>query len=298
MTTTLTVLALLVAAAAAIRSTWSPCGLSMLSTITPFSERGRGHRYAATCAWFIVGATVGGLALGALSAGLAALVAGHRRLDGGGGSGGTGRHAGGGGVRHRCRPGQAAGPRPPGQRAVARRLSPLGLRRRLRLPDRLRAGHLHHHCRGLPARGAGRPDGESDGGPGRRRRLRPHPGVGRDAHPAPADTGVTPRLPSAVRRAAALGRPGRVGVPWPSLPWSSPRGSGRFRWWSSFWPWSPGPWPSAWWLSRGRRRPTTPRRSRRPRARRPRPRRRRQWQKPRRRRAAGTGSGRLSRQRR
>jgi hypothetical protein len=46
----------------------------MLSTITPFSERGRGHRYAPTCAWFIVGATVGGLALGALAAGLAAVV--------------------------------------------------------------------------------------------------------------------------------------------------------------------------------------------------------------------------------
>jgi hypothetical protein len=73
-TTTLTVLALLVAVTAATRSTWSPCGVSMLSTITPFGERGRGHRYAATCAWFVVGATAGGLALGALSAGLAALV--------------------------------------------------------------------------------------------------------------------------------------------------------------------------------------------------------------------------------
>lgn len=74
MTTTLTVLALLVAATAAARSTWSPCGLSMLSTITPVGERARGHRYGATCAWFVVGATAGGLALGALSAGLAALV--------------------------------------------------------------------------------------------------------------------------------------------------------------------------------------------------------------------------------
>ena len=72
---TLTVLAFLVAAVAAARSTWSPCGLSMLSTITPFSERGKGHRYAATCAWFVLGATAGGLALGAVAAGLAALVA-------------------------------------------------------------------------------------------------------------------------------------------------------------------------------------------------------------------------------
>ena len=75
MTTTLTVLAFLVAAVAAARSTWSPCGLSMLSTITPFGERGKGHRYAATCAWFVLGATAGGLALGAVAAGLAALVA-------------------------------------------------------------------------------------------------------------------------------------------------------------------------------------------------------------------------------
>ena len=75
MTTTLTVLAFLVAAVAAARSTWSPCGLSMLSTITPFGERGKGHRYAATCTWFVLGATAGGLALGAAAAGLAALVA-------------------------------------------------------------------------------------------------------------------------------------------------------------------------------------------------------------------------------
>ena len=70
----LVALALLVGVAAAVRSTWSPCGLSMLSTITPFGERAKGHRYAATATWFVVGATTGGLALGALAAGLAALV--------------------------------------------------------------------------------------------------------------------------------------------------------------------------------------------------------------------------------
>jgi len=74
MTITVTCLALLVGAAAAVRSTWSPCGLSMLSTITPFGERGRGHRYAATCTWFIVGATVGGVALGGVGAVLALAV--------------------------------------------------------------------------------------------------------------------------------------------------------------------------------------------------------------------------------
>ena len=67
--------ALLVAVAAAVRSTWSPCGLSMLSTITPIGERAKGHRYAGTVAWFVLGATVGGLLLGALAAGIAAVVA-------------------------------------------------------------------------------------------------------------------------------------------------------------------------------------------------------------------------------
>jgi MFS family permease len=72
----LVALAVLVGVAAAVRSTWSPCGLSMLSTITPFGERAKGHRYAATATWFVVGAAVGGLALGAVAAVLAALVAG------------------------------------------------------------------------------------------------------------------------------------------------------------------------------------------------------------------------------
>ena len=44
MTTLLVVLAALTAVIAAARSTWSPCGLSMLSSITPLAEQGRGHR--------------------------------------------------------------------------------------------------------------------------------------------------------------------------------------------------------------------------------------------------------------
>jgi hypothetical protein len=59
-----------VTVAAAVRSTWSPCGLSMLASITPLSEQGRGHRYRATAAWFVVGSVVGGLTLGAGAAGL------------------------------------------------------------------------------------------------------------------------------------------------------------------------------------------------------------------------------------
>jgi hypothetical protein len=62
------------AAVAAARSTWSPCGISMLSTLTPIGERSRGNSYPVTVGWFLVGAVAGGAALGVLSAGLAALV--------------------------------------------------------------------------------------------------------------------------------------------------------------------------------------------------------------------------------
>lgn len=71
----ITLLAVVVAVAAAVRSTWSPCGLSMLSTITPMSERGRNHGFAGTATWFVVGAVAGGATLGLLTATLAAGVA-------------------------------------------------------------------------------------------------------------------------------------------------------------------------------------------------------------------------------
>jgi hypothetical protein len=60
-----------VAVAAAARSTWSPCGVSMLATVTPLAERGRGHRYRSTTAWFIAGGTAGGATLGVVMAVLA-----------------------------------------------------------------------------------------------------------------------------------------------------------------------------------------------------------------------------------
>jgi MFS family permease len=63
--------AYLVALAAAARSTWSPCGLSMLSSITPLGERGRGQRFGATASWFVAGAAIGGLVTGAGMAALA-----------------------------------------------------------------------------------------------------------------------------------------------------------------------------------------------------------------------------------
>jgi hypothetical protein len=58
------VAAALVAVTAAVRSTWSPCGVSMLATITPLAEQGRGHRYRTTATWFIAGGTAGGVTLG------------------------------------------------------------------------------------------------------------------------------------------------------------------------------------------------------------------------------------------
>jgi hypothetical protein len=67
-------LGLLVASISAIRGVWSPCGLSMLSSITPMAEAGRGNRFSVTAAWFVVGGILGGLSLGVIAAGGAALV--------------------------------------------------------------------------------------------------------------------------------------------------------------------------------------------------------------------------------
>jgi MFS family permease len=72
--TIVVVLAVVTAVAAAVRGTWSPCGLSMLSTVTPLAEAGRGRRWGVTAAWFVGGAVLGGLTLGAVMAGLAAVV--------------------------------------------------------------------------------------------------------------------------------------------------------------------------------------------------------------------------------
>ncbi len=72
---TVFVLGVVVAFAAAVRSTWSPCGQSMLSQLTPVGEASRGYRYRTTATWFVVGAVVGGATLGAVMAALAAAVA-------------------------------------------------------------------------------------------------------------------------------------------------------------------------------------------------------------------------------
>lgn len=72
MSSTILLLALAVAVVSAIRGIWSPCGLSMLSSITPMTESGRGNRFGVTAAWFLAGGVLGGLSLGALAGAAAA----------------------------------------------------------------------------------------------------------------------------------------------------------------------------------------------------------------------------------
>jgi MFS family permease len=72
----MTIAMVTLAIACAVRGLWSPCGLSMLSTITPLGERSRGHSYAWSMCWYLIGATAGGACLGAcLSAGSGVLSA-------------------------------------------------------------------------------------------------------------------------------------------------------------------------------------------------------------------------------
>lgn len=67
-------LAFVIGVAAAVYSTWSPCGQSMLSQLNPLAEHSRGQRFRVTAAWFVVGSLVGAAMLGAVVAGLAAAV--------------------------------------------------------------------------------------------------------------------------------------------------------------------------------------------------------------------------------
>jgi hypothetical protein len=57
--------ALAVAVVAAVRGMWSPCGLSMLTSLNPVSETARGNRFWVTALWYVAGALVGGAVLGA-----------------------------------------------------------------------------------------------------------------------------------------------------------------------------------------------------------------------------------------
>lgn len=68
LTVLILIVALPVASVAAFRGIWSPCGLSMLSSITPMTEAGRGNRFNTTATWFVIGSVLGGLSMGALAA--------------------------------------------------------------------------------------------------------------------------------------------------------------------------------------------------------------------------------------
>jgi hypothetical protein len=74
MTTWVVVATIAVTLAAAVRSTWSPCGLSMLASITPLSEVGRGHRFRTTALWYVAGSLIGGATLGLCIAALTGAV--------------------------------------------------------------------------------------------------------------------------------------------------------------------------------------------------------------------------------
>jgi hypothetical protein len=49
---------------AAMRGLWSPCGLSMLSSLNPVAETARGNRFWLTACWYVAGALAGGALLG------------------------------------------------------------------------------------------------------------------------------------------------------------------------------------------------------------------------------------------
>ena len=61
-------LTLVVAVIAAVRGVFSPCGLSMISAINPFTEASRGNRYWLTAAWFVLGSVLGGALFGGIAA--------------------------------------------------------------------------------------------------------------------------------------------------------------------------------------------------------------------------------------
>jgi MFS family permease len=62
------VLGCVVAVHGAARAAWSPCGQSMLASLTPLAERARGSSWRITVASFAVGAISAGAATGALLA--------------------------------------------------------------------------------------------------------------------------------------------------------------------------------------------------------------------------------------
>ena len=154
--------AALLAVAVTVRSTWSPCGLSMLSTVTPLAERGRGPPLRATAAWFVVGAIAGGATLGAggWRCSLSAWPPSTSRAT----SPSRSRRSR---QPSRCRrPAPvrlpAADAHPAGRRGLARQVPAVGVRRRVRLADRRRPRDVHHDGGRLPVDRARRTQREPD----------------------------------------------------------------------------------------------------------------------------------------
>ena len=71
----------LVAIHGALRAAWSPCGQSMLASLTPVAERARGSSWRVTVTAFALGAVAAGAAGGALLGGIGSLLPGaHWRM--------------------------------------------------------------------------------------------------------------------------------------------------------------------------------------------------------------------------
>jgi hypothetical protein len=75
-------LLIVTAIVAAVRGLWSPCGLSMLSSLNPVSEAARGNRFPLTAGWYVAGSVLGGAFLGAGCA-VGALAFGHLDVSAG-----------------------------------------------------------------------------------------------------------------------------------------------------------------------------------------------------------------------
>ncbi|HTU27832.1 MAG TPA: hypothetical protein VMF07_00510 [Solirubrobacteraceae bacterium] len=58
------IVACVLAAVGAMRATWSPCGQSMLASLTPVGERGRGFSWPVTATAYAIGATAAGALTG------------------------------------------------------------------------------------------------------------------------------------------------------------------------------------------------------------------------------------------
>ena len=65
-----------VAILGAVRAAFSPCGQSMLASLTPFAEAARGNRWTITATSFSVGAVVAGACGGLFWSGLGSLLPG------------------------------------------------------------------------------------------------------------------------------------------------------------------------------------------------------------------------------